>query len=92
MSYKSVYFRYMDFRYKIFWYLKYEFERLGGEIEIDESYFGGKRKAARNSFGFNFSAVVCVARSNNISLSLWERVPRAKGEGRVRVLSRIFFG
>ena len=35
---------YAHFRLAIFWYQVHEFERLFGEIELDESYFGARRK------------------------------------------------
>ena len=37
----------MQYRREIFNFLDSEFEHLSGEIECDESYFGGKRKGNR---------------------------------------------
>ena len=37
----------MDYRVEIFDYLAEEFRKLSGEIECDESYFGGKKKGPR---------------------------------------------
>ena len=37
----------MDYRVEIFDYLAEEFRKLFGEIECDESYFGGKKKGPR---------------------------------------------
>lgn len=44
LSYKSAYARFMHFRKAISTYLEAQFAELNGELEIDESYFGGKRK------------------------------------------------
>lgn len=46
-SYDKVRRKYMQYRNEIFLYLQKEFNKLSGEIECDESYFGGKRKGAR---------------------------------------------
>jgi len=37
----------MQYRQEIYSFLDREFEQLSGEIECDESYFGGKRKGTR---------------------------------------------
>lgn len=47
LSYKSVRSRYMFFREKIAEYCLENFRKLSGELEIDETYFGGKRKGKR---------------------------------------------
>jgi len=47
LSYKTVYRRYSAYRRLIAQKMLQEFRRLGGEIECDESYFGGKRKGPR---------------------------------------------
>ena len=39
--------KYMQYRLEIYDFLSQEFTRLSGEIECDESYFGGKRKGTR---------------------------------------------
>ena len=46
-GYKKVRGRYMQYRQEIYRFLDQEFEQLSGEIEFDESYFGGKRKGTR---------------------------------------------
>ena len=46
-SYHKVRNHYMDYRVEIFDYLAEEFRKLSGEIECDESYFGGKKKGPR---------------------------------------------
>ena len=47
LSYKPVYTRFMQFRKAIATYLEAQFAELNGELEIDESYFGGKQKGKR---------------------------------------------
>ena len=47
LNYKTVQERFMQFRKKIANYCSQEARKLNGEIEIDESYFGGKRKGTR---------------------------------------------
>jgi len=47
MNYKTVRSRYMQYRREIYTYLHQEFNKLSGEIECDESYFGGRRKGNR---------------------------------------------
>lgn len=46
-SYNSVHKKYMQYRHEIVEFLNQEFRKLSGEIECDESYFGGKRKGQR---------------------------------------------
>jgi len=46
-SYDKVRRKYMQYRQEICDYLKDEFSKLSGEIECDESYFGGRRKGNR---------------------------------------------
>ena len=47
LNYQTVQSRFMQFRRKIADYCNQEAKKLNGEIEIDESYFGGKRKGNR---------------------------------------------
>ncbi len=47
MNYKAVRAKYMQYRQEIYEFLQQEFSKLSGEIECDESYFGGKRKGPR---------------------------------------------
>ncbi len=47
VSYKSIYARFMHFRKCISAYLEVQFAELNGDLEIDESYFGGKQKGKR---------------------------------------------
>ena len=46
-SYDKVRRKYMQYRQEICDYLEDEFSKLSGEIECDESYFGGRRKGNR---------------------------------------------
>ena len=46
-GYNKVRTKYMQYRQDIARYLQKQFDKLSGEIECDESYFGGKRKGAR---------------------------------------------
>ena len=47
LNYKTVQSRFMQFRRRIADYCNQEAKKLNGELEIDESYFGGKRKGNR---------------------------------------------
>ena len=47
LNYKTIQSRFMQFRRKIAEYCNQEARELNGEVEIDESYFGGKRKGQR---------------------------------------------
>ena len=57
LNYKSVHKRFMDFRKLIYNYQNNESKKLNGELELDESYFGGKRKGNRGR-GANNKAIV----------------------------------
>jgi len=47
----------MRYRYAIADYLQEEFTKMNGEIEIDESYFGGKRKGKRGRGAYSKAIV-----------------------------------
>jgi transposase len=47
LGYNKVLWKYMEFRIEIDAFAQKEFHQLSGEIECDESYFGGKRKGPR---------------------------------------------
>lgn len=47
INYKTVYRVYQALRIKIAEKTKEEFKKLSGEIEIDDAYFGGRRKGKR---------------------------------------------
>lgn len=57
LSYKSVSDRFMEYRYKMADYLRKQFKELSGDLEIDESYFGGKRKGKRGRGAYNKAIV-----------------------------------
>ena len=56
LNYKSVHQRFMHYRRCIADYCNQEAKRLNGELELDESYFGGKRKGKRGR-GANNKAI-----------------------------------
>jgi len=57
LDYKTVQSKFMQFRKKIAEYCNKEAKKLNGELELDESYFGGKRKGKRGR-GANNKAIV----------------------------------
>ena len=57
LNYKTIQSKFMQFRKLIAVYCNQEAKKLNGEIEIDESYFGGKRKGNRGR-GANNKAIV----------------------------------
>jgi transposase len=59
-SYNKVRSKYMQYRQEIYDFLQQEFIKLSGEIECDESYFGGKRKGnrGRGAAGKIFTTIV----------------------------------
>ena len=57
LNYKTIQDRFMQFRRKIAEYCNKEAKKLNGEVEIDESYFGGKRKGQRGR-GANNKTIV----------------------------------
>jgi len=57
LNYKTIQSRFMQFRRKIADYCNQEAKKLNGEIEIDESYFGGKRKGNRGRGAANKTIV-----------------------------------
>jgi transposase len=55
-NYRLVHRKFMQFRKKIAGYCNQEAKKLNGELELDESYFGGKRKRKRGR-GANNKAI-----------------------------------
>ena len=64
ISYNSVSRRYIQFRKYIALYSDFEMRKLKGELEIDESYFGGKRKGKRGRGAFNKAIVFGILERN----------------------------
>ena len=63
-NYKTVHSRYMFFRRKIAEHLDSDFKKLRGELEVDETYFGGKRKGKRGRGAFNKVVVLGILERN----------------------------
>lgn len=57
VDYQTVQSRFMSFRKNIYNFCVTEAQKLNGELELDESYFGGKRKGKRGR-GANNKAIV----------------------------------
>ena len=53
LDYKTIQSRFMDFRKSINEYSNQEIKKLNGELELDETYFGGRRKGNRGRGAFN---------------------------------------
>lgn len=64
LSYRTVRSRYMEFRYRIADYLATQFTKMRGDIELDESYFGGKRKGKRGRGAYNKAIVFGILERN----------------------------
>lgn len=57
LSYNTVHNRFMLFRRKITEHLDKNFRKLSGELELDETYFGGTRKGKRGRGAYNKAIV-----------------------------------
>lgn len=64
ISYRAVSSRFMEYRYRMAEYLHEQFKELNGEIEIDESYFGGRRKGKRGRGAYNKAIVFGILERN----------------------------
>ena len=64
LDYETVYSRYMFFREKLAEYSEVSFCKLRGELEIDETYFGGKRKGKRGRGALNKVVVFGILERN----------------------------
>lgn len=75
LNYKTVQSRFMNFRKSIKEYCDNEAKKLNGKLEIDESYFGGKRKGNRGR-GANNKAIVfgILERKGKVYLKIVENV------------------
>jgi len=77
LNYKTVHNCFMQFRKSIKVYLEKEHQKLNGKLEIDESYFGGKRKGNRGR-GANNKAIVfgILERKGKVFLKIVENVSK----------------
>jgi len=57
LSYNAVYNKFMFFRQKIADHLNKNFKKMSGELELDETYFGGIRKGKRGRGAYNKAIV-----------------------------------
>ena len=57
LSYNTAHNKFMFFRRKIAEHLDKTFKKLSGEVELDETYFGGKQKGKRGRGAFNKAIV-----------------------------------
>jgi len=64
LNYRTVQDRYMSFRERIARYSVENFRKLSGELEIDETYFGGKRKGPRGRGARNKVVVFGILERN----------------------------
>lgn len=69
LSYNTIRKRYMFFREKITDYSENSSEKLKGKLELDESYFGGKRKGTRGRGAFNKAIVFGMSKNRKRFLS-----------------------
>ena len=79
LNYKTVQSRFMNFRKCIKEYCDNQAEKLNGKLELDESYFGGKRKGNRGRGAFNKTIVFGILeRKGKIYLKIVENVSKEK--------------
>ena len=79
LDYETIQSRFMQFRKKIAEYCNKEAEKLNGELEIDESYFGGKRKGQRGRGAKNKTIVFGILeRKGKIYTKIVENVSAEK--------------
>ncbi|MFH1471496.1 MAG: IS1595 family transposase [Nanoarchaeota archaeon] len=64
VEYKTVCKKYMDFRKIIAEFSEKELTNLKGELELDESYFGGKKKGKRGRGAYNKAIVFGILERN----------------------------
>ena len=77
LNYKTIQSRFMQFRKRIADYCNQEAKRLNGEIEIDESYFSGKRKGNRGRGAKNKTIVFGILeRKGRIYTKIVENVSK----------------
>lgn len=77
LNYKTIQSRFMDFRKSIKEYCDNEAKELNGKLELDESYFGGKRKGNRGRGAFNKAIVFGILeRKGKVYLKIVENVSK----------------
>ena len=77
LDYGTIQSRFMQFRKRIAGYCNAEAEKLNGELEIDESYFGGKRKGQRGRGAKNKTIVFGILeRKGKIYTKIVENVSK----------------
>lgn len=77
LNYKTIQSRFMSFRKYIKKYCDNQAEKLNGKLELDESYFGGKRKGNRGRGAFNKTIVFGILeRKGKIYLKIVENVSK----------------
>jgi transposase len=77
LNYRLVHRKFMNFRKLIADYCKKENEKLNGELELDESYFGGKRKGNRGRGAENKAIVFGILeRKGKIYTKIVENVSK----------------
>src|SRR3989344_1951241 len=64
LNYKIIHRKFMQFRKSIADFCNVEEKKLNGELEIDESYFGGKRKGNRGRGAKNKTIVFGILERN----------------------------
>jgi transposase len=84
LNYKTVQKKYMLFREKIAEHSEKNFQKLSGELEIDETYFGGKRKGKRGRGAFNKVVVFGILERNGRVYT--KVVPNVKAETLMQVI------
>ena len=65
LDYKTVQSRFMQFRKRIAEHCSNEAQKLNGELELDESYFGGKRKGKRGRGAGNKAIVFGIIKNKS---------------------------
>ncbi|MCK5449489.1 IS1595 family transposase [Candidatus Pacearchaeota archaeon] len=77
LNYKTIQSRFMNFRKCIKNYSDNQARKLNGKLELDESYFGGKRKGNRGRGAFNKTIVFGILeRKGKIYLKIVENVSK----------------
>ena len=66
LSYNTVRNKYMIFRSKIMDYTEENFQKLSGQLEVDETQFRGKKKGERGRRAFNKTCVFRIPERNGI--------------------------